>query len=776
MSLPKLKVVTYLMMRGTNVIKFSALVTLLFLGAIWALTVTLIVHDRDAAIAQAAKQSASLSLIVASDLNDVIERAVAYGKHGAFVLAQKDVASTTRIATPDPVLLSIAVFDLQSQVIHASPSASADFELVKLARQLIEERQVESGSSAAVVGKQNETTDPNSHGMRIALPLHLAQHRSVVILAANIDLTRLLARYAELGRTSGTTIKVLHSDGSLLSGGRREALSFLGAGTSHAALTEAAEPLNVNANRFDANQVGAFRQLDQIPVCIFVSRSKEAIIGELSGRHRILVIRAAVVSCTFVMMIVLLLGLVRRYQRLNRHLARSEAAKSELIEQLESEKLRAFELASYDFVTGLPNRMMFHRLASAELGRARRSRRVYALYFLDLDKFKTINDTLGHAAGDLLLKAVAERLRASLREYDLVARLGGDEFVALVSELESTERVGKIAAKLVESLSVPYPGIGNEPIEVTPSIGIALYPGDGQDINRLLSNADVAMYDAKRSGRGTYRFFDGSLNTSSARKLELISRFRRAIRTGEFCLHYQMRIGLQNMQAVGMEALVRWQHPMHGLIYPGEFIDLAEEHDFIVPLGHWAIDEACAQLAEWRTLGMPLLPVAINISAKQLRDEKLVDVVLDALARHAIPATLLEIEVTESCFLERPEIAKQVLEKLDATGIKISLDDYGTGFSGLSHLKQLPISAVKIDRSFIRDIRNDTSDAMIVSSTITLSHSLGLKVVAEGVETKEQLVHLKAAGCDEVQGFFCHRPTDADEIATALGTSMIQAA
>jgi len=284
------------------------------------------------------------------------------------------------------------------------------------------------------------------------------------------------------------------------------------------------------------------------------------------------------------------------------------------------------------------------------------------------------------------------------------------------------------------------------------------------------------MYEAKRLGRGRYRYFDGALNTSSARRLELISRFRRAIRAGEFRLHYQMRIGLNDMQAVGMEALVRWQHPVHGLIYPGEFIDLAEEHDFIVPLGHWIIDTACAQLAAWRAFDMPLVPVAINISAKQLRDERLVGVVLEALARYAIPPQLLEIEVTESCFLERLDMAKWVLAQLDAAQIKISLDDYGTGFSGLSRMKQLPIRAVKIDRSFIHDIRNDPSDAMIVSSTISRSHSLGLKVVAEGVETKEQLGHLKAAGCDEVQGFYCHRPCDADAIAAYFGTAQVRVA
>lgn len=536
-----------------------------------------------------------------------------------------------------------------------------------------------------------------------------------------------------------------------------------------APLTAHLQALRIGRKRDDPDAY-----IERLPATVEESRHIAGIAGFLSARHQGYYLLATLMSLALVVIAAGSVRLAQRHRHLCDELEQSESNKNELIGQLESEKARAFELASYDFLTGLPNRMMFHQLAAAELARARRSRKLYALYFLDLDKFKAINDTLGHAAGDRLLKAVAGRLRATLREYDLVARLGGDEFVILVSELESTERAATIAAKLVEALSAPYTGIGNDVVETSPSIGIALYPGDGQDINKLLSHADLAMYNAKRSGRGTYRFYDGSLNTSADRKRELLSRFRRAIRDGEFCLHYQMRVGLENLQPVGLEALVRWQHPTHGLIYPGEFIDLAEEHDFIVPLGHWAIDAACAQLAAWRASGTPLFPVAINISAKQLRDEKLVYVVLEALSRHDVPPELLEIEVTESCFLERPETAKWVLEKLNESGIKISLDDYGTGFSGLSHLKQLPISAVKIDRSFIRDIRNDASDAMIVASTISLSHSLGLKVVAEGVETKEQLLHLKAAGCDEVQGFYFHRPEDAASIIAGLRSHSVQ--
>jgi EAL domain-containing protein (putative c-di-GMP-specific phosphodiesterase class I) len=343
-----------------------------------------------------------------------------------------------------------------------------------------------------------------------------------------------------------------------------------------------------------------------------------------------------------------------------------------------------------------------------------------------------------------------------------------------VSELESEESAGIIAGKLLESMSAPYLNLGGHDVDSSVSIGIALYPGDGQEIDTLLSHADTAMYCAKMSGRGKYCFYEASLNKSSARESELIAGFPRALRDNEFCLHYQIRVGTADLRPVGLEALIRWQHPINGLIYPIEFIGLAEDNDFIIALGNWVIDAACAQVAAWRDLGCTVLPVAVNISAKQLSNDSLVDFMIHSLRRHDVPAELIEIEVTESCLLEQPDIAAQVLEKLHELGIKISLDDYGTGFSGLSHLKRLPITTVKIDRSFIRDIRNDASDAMIVSSTIALSHNLGLKVVAEGVETKEQVVHLKAAGCDELQGYYFHKPAPASEITSALTGTLVQ--
>ncbi|HWZ48395.1 MAG TPA: EAL domain-containing protein, partial [Herbaspirillum sp.] len=364
--------------------------------------------------------------------------------------------------------------------------------------------------------------------------------------------------------------------------------------------------------------------------------------------------------------------------------------------------------------------------------------------------------------------AVAGRLRGVLREYDLLARIGGDEFVILVSELATEKQIAEIAAKLVAAVCAPYPDLGGHDVHTAPSIGIAIYPRDGQNIDALMTNADSAMYSAKATGSGTFRFYDASLNESAARWVELLARFKQALRENEFCLHYQPKVDLQNFDIVGIEALVRWQHPEHGLIYPSEFISLAEEHDLIVPLGHWVIEAACKQLALWREMHIPLLPVAINVSAKQLRDNLLVDTVLGALKRYALPAELLEIEITESCIIDDMDIARSILEQLRTAGLKISLDDYGTGYSDLSHMKRLPIYAVKIDRSFVRDIRNDNNDAVIVASIVSLAHNLNLKVIAEGVESKEQLMHLKIAGCDQVQGFYLQRPVPAAEIERTL--------
>nr|WP_091670243.1 EAL domain-containing protein [Massilia sp. PDC64] len=572
---------------------------------------------------------------------------------------------------------------------------------------------------------------------------------------ALIDLGYFLGSYRDVDLGPSGRIQIVHADGTPLATMQGGVL-----------LPNAGGP-GVRAAAYPA-QLVAERMLADIPIRITVAQDPAVVLGKLDAQHQAYIVRSSAYTVLVVAITLLVSAGLWHQQRLHRAVARSEQENRKLIGLLEQEKGRAITLVSQDYLTGLANRRMFKELASTELKRARRSRNLYALLFFDLDRFKVVNDTLGHGVGDLLLKAVASRLKGALREYDLVARLGGDEFVALLSEIPSEEFVSRLAGKLVAELSATYRDLDGYDVETSPSVGIALYPRDGQDLDELLMHADQAMYSAKARGRGCFRFYHASLNPSGVLHSELSSRFRGAIQDDEFRLHFQPKVALATLQIVGLEALIRWEHPEHGLIFPGDFIPLAEEQGFIVPLGRWIIDAVCRQLAQWRTAGVPVVPVAVNVSARQLRDEQLAAEFTAALEKYRIPPRLIEIEITESCLIEDTRLAKSNLDSLAALGIRIALDDFGTGFSGLSRLKEFPIHTVKIDRSFIRDIRNDTNDAVIVAATIALAHNLGLNVVAEGVESKDQLVHLKAAGCDQVQGFYLHRPADGDAVSTIL--------
>ncbi|MFZ4874327.1 putative bifunctional diguanylate cyclase/phosphodiesterase [Janthinobacterium sp. Mn2066] len=497
-----------------------------------------------------------------------------------------------------------------------------------------------------------------------------------------------------------------------------------------------------------------------------VSQDQALVLAALAGVRRRHLTQAGLLSLALLSLGGAILLAARRRLQWQRRQAEGEQITLSL--QLAQEKSRADQLAAHDALTGVASRRRFYESAGGKLLHARRSRNHYALLYLDIDRFKQVNERLGYLAGDALLQAAAQRLQQVLREYDVLARLGGDEFVVLLSEVASEERVAAIASAVLAALRQPFTAIAGHEIAATASIGIALYPRDGQSVDALLSSADSALSAAKAGGRDGFRFHDMALNLSSARSLELQGRFGTAMRDNEFCFHYQGKFDTAQLRIVGLEALLRWDHPQHGLIFPNEFIGLAEETDAIVALGNWSIDVVCRQLAQWRQAGLPLSPVAINISAKQLRDPLLPETVMRALARHAIAPGLLELEVTESCFIDDISQAKNVLRRLRALGLTISLDDYGTGYSGLSHIKMLPIHTLKIDRSFIRDIAIDRNDAMIVASTIALARGLGLQVVAEGVESDEQLAHLRRLGCQQVQGFYLHRPAPAAAVAALL--------
>lgn len=459
--------------------------------------------------------------------------------------------------------------------------------------------------------------------------------------------------------------------------------------------------------------------------------------------------------------------IAHRQHRLYRELSRAGTENSLLISRLRDERSRAYQLASHDHLTGLPNRLLFTELANSHLSRARRSHVPFVMMFLDLDRFKRINDTLGHRIGDLLLKEVADRLSHAVRETDIVARLGGDEFVLLLTELDTVDDASRVARKLIDAIAQPMVIEGHD-IEMRPSIGIAIHPRDGMDVEAMMRNADSAMYEAKRSGSGRFHYYDPSLNSRSSLQLDLSGRFRRAILGNEFVLHYQPRVTLNGFRVTSLEALIRWQHPERGLVPPGEFIDYAEQEGLVVELGNWVVREACRQIAAWLADGLEIVPVAINVSPKQLRDDSFVEVIRESVAHYGIRPELLEIEITERCVVEDFKRPRTALETLSALGLKIALDDYGTGFSSLSYLKRLPIDIIKIDRSFISDIRNQTNDAAIVASTIALGHNLGLTVIAEGVETREQLIYLRTAGCDEVQGYYFQKPAPADAIRPLL--------
>jgi diguanylate cyclase (GGDEF)-like protein/PAS domain S-box-containing protein len=433
----------------------------------------------------------------------------------------------------------------------------------------------------------------------------------------------------------------------------------------------------------------------------------------------------------------------------------------------ESQEKLAF-LAHHDPLTGLPNRILFNIRLEHGIQRAKREQQILSIYFIDLDRFKDVNDTLGHQAGDQLLAMVARRLDGRLRANDTLARLGGDEFILLQENTESTSNVSMVAEKLLAELRRPFKMLEHE-IHVGASIGICVYPADGDNAETLVKNADAAMYQAKAHGRNTFHFYTESMTQIAMDRIRLEGQLRGAIEREELELYYQPQFDLTDGRLIGTEALVRWHHPTMGLVAPIRFIPLAEETGFIVALGDWVLRTACAQIADWDKQGITVPRVAVNLSAKQFDHGDLAHAVRDAITAAQIAPARLELELTESVIMECND-AFPVLESLRAEGIAISIDDFGTGYSSLSYLKVLPIDKLKIDRSFVVDIGQDTSDEIIVRAIINLGKSLGLKVLAEGVEEAAQANFLCAEGCMEMQGYLYSRPLPAAEFASRCRT------
>ena len=437
--------------------------------------------------------------------------------------------------------------------------------------------------------------------------------------------------------------------------------------------------------------------------------------------------------------------------------------------------LRMAYLAQHDGLTDLPNRILLGDRLKQAIALASRRKRHLALLFLDMDRFKHINDSLGHAIGDRLLQSVAHRLLACVRSSDTVSRQGGDEFVILLSDISHPEDADISAEKILAALSKPH-SIDQHDLHVTGSIGIATYPDDGVDSDTLLQHADFAMYHAKENGRNNVQFFKAEMNTRAAERHSLEDGLRNALEREEFELHYQPKINLRTGALIGVEALIRWRHPERGLVPPAQFIPIAEECGLIVEIGRWVLREACRQARAWQDAGMPLIRLAINISAVEVRAKDFVAGVRAILTDTGLDPHCLEFELTETFLIGGSGSTTAVLQALKDMGLRIALDDFGTGYSSLSFLRQFPIDTVKIDRSFVRNMTTDADDASIVRAVIGMGKSLHLHVVAEGVETREQLAFLRLHGCPAGQGFHLGRPVVAAEFAEVLGRSVAMAA
>jgi len=447
--------------------------------------------------------------------------------------------------------------------------------------------------------------------------------------------------------------------------------------------------------------------------------------------------------------------------------------KEQLETLLQQRTAEVDRLAYYDTVTQLPNRSLFEDRLAQAVSIAKAEEQTLGVLFISFDQYKKVNDTLGHDRGDSVLREFGERLKSCLAETDTVARFGSDEFAVLQTGVHDANEIVETIGSLSKVLKFAFDVEGQE-LFATASVGVSLFPLDGEEPQTLLKNAGAALYKAKRQGGANYQFYTADMHSLAVHRLAMETNLRRAIQNEELLIHYQPRVSVDSLSITAVEALVRWQHPQLGLISPSEFIPLAEDTGLIVPIGEWVLRNACLQAQRWQQAGFPPIQMAVNISGRQFQDRQLSTAIIKILDETNLAPELLELELTESSIMQNAELAAEVLQTLKNMGTKISIDDFGTGYSSLASLKRLPIDALKIDQSFVRDATTDSDDAALVMAIITLAHNLRLKVIAEGVETEEQLRFLQLLRCDEIQGFFFSKPLPPESLVALLDSPAVQ--
>jgi diguanylate cyclase (GGDEF)-like protein len=739
----------------------------LLLFGIWAVTLSRLEHERQLVVEHAKVSQRNLAEIISQNLQRLLDSSIQYVQileNRTYAGNPGSVPNLSLLIGGDRAFNRAAFFDARAKRLDSTSADQLSPDLLQEIKHLTKKVN-EAGYSNMVIGLPSGAPE-DIWQVPLLLTVGSVGNRNFGVLVLHLDLGYLLQQYRDIEIGRSGLIRILKQDGIELARARAGGLEInrtdknsndvnqtVKTGTRISTLSNDGRIYLSNLNLVKA-----------YPLAVDVGQEMDEILLDFHSRQQKYVITLFLLSAVIVLMTIAFISALWRQKGYIETILSSERERHVLIEQLELEKLHALELASNDHLTGLHNRRMFMSLAESHLARAVRSRKHYALAFLDLDRFKAINDSLGHHVGDLLLQGVSGRLQKHLRQSDVIARLGGDEFIVLITEVENEKDIVEVTHKLVEIIGKPFADLDGHEVHVSPSIGVAVFPRDADDLDTLIRHADLAMYQSKRAGRGCCTYFDAAMNKhESSVTFDIEQKLARAVETNQFRLHYQPKLDLRTHRVSGFEALIRWEHPTQGHVFPNDFIPLAEKTGHILEIGNWVIAAACRQLHEWQAEGLTPLPIAINLSGRQFLDKSLPERLVGHLNEFGLDPGLLQVEVTESSLIERIEEAGSMLAKIRSAGIKIALDDFGNGFSSLGYIKTLPIDVVKIDRGFVHDILNSHDDSVIVLSTITLAHNLGMRVIAEGVETRAQLVHLKTGGCDEIQGYFLARPLPADE-------------
>lgn len=736
------------------------------LAFLWGLHLAQQAGARQDALAAKAAEQLNLASLVGTSLRQLVDRAQAVGQ------ATRDDMKTLRPGNPglakllgeDPLFKRMGLYDRQGRLLSAS-HADVAAELPEGWLQQLQRHVADYGFKPFLPSVQVPTQPASGPDWQLPFLLPLTDLQgdaidTLLVVQLDIGYLAVLLQHVDLGGSG--LVRLLQGDGRERLRIDSRGMSVPGDALQPGLPGSASEAGMLTQYATGVTYQSLFRRVPERGFSIVVSQRQEAILAPVTQAYARQFWLTLGMTLMILASLLWTLRLLRKRQEAFSALEHAQQVNRQLIERLEDEHRRSSHAAATDHLSGLHNRRQFVEVAGQVLTRQRGRRRLLAILFIDMDRFKSINDSLGHKVGDLLLQAVAGRIQRLLEPGDEASRFGGDEFVVLLAGERSEEQINAWVRELVQKLSATYALDGQE-VNTSPSVGVSICPRDGQDIDSLIRSADAAMYSAKQAGRAQYRFFDPSLNLADIQAFTLEQAFGSALAEHQFVLHYQPQIRLDTQQVLGYEALVRWDHPEFGLLYPDRFIGLAERSGFIVELGWEVLRLACEALAGWAAQGAETR-LAVNVSALQLRQAGFATQLLEQLQHYGIAPQRLELEITETTILDPEGTAVAHLHCLRNAGLGISLDDFGRGYAGFAHLHTLPLSKLKIDRSLIAPLSNSHDDSPIVSSTIILAKRLGLEVVAEGVETREQVVCLKLAGCDIAQGYHFSRPLSPTQL------------